>query len=79
MREKTFTYFGANVQMLGFLSYVCCARSPVERVGKEKKEALEPWVILGWRSLAEKEEPEKKFEKEQSGRQQEISVVKKSI
>lgn len=48
-----------------------------KRIGKEKK-ALEPWVILGWRSLAEKEE-EKKFEKEQSGRQQEVSVVKKSI
>lgn len=31
MREKTLTYFGANVQMLGFLSYVCHARSPVER------------------------------------------------
>lgn len=36
-------------------------------------------MVLGWRSLAEKEEPEKKFEKEQPGRQQEISVVKKSI
>lgn len=44
-----------------------------KRIGKEKEKALELWVIL---SLAEKEKPEK-FEKEQSGRQQEISVAKK--
>lgn len=72
-------FWGKCADARFFKLCVLCKITCGKRVGKEKKEALEPWVILGWRSLAEKEEPEKKFEKEQSGRQQQISVVKKSI
>lgn len=59
-KKKALLYFWANVVDGRFFKLCAlCKITCGERIGKEMEKALEPWLILGWRSLAEKEEPEK--------------------